>query len=313
MIIVHMMGNLGNQLFIYAMARTLQLEQNEKLTIDLRGLKRGYYSANYKLCDFNLPEDINYDLSKIGFWQKQYYLFTSKLFHLQSYICNHYRKDRLMPRWLLLRWFKKGCYYNNDRPYYEYSYSREKNKYVYGYFQSENYFIKYKDIIVKELQVKKTISKCDAEIIQKMQTENSVAVSIRANVAPENPNVKDNLVLGMIDKDYYYRGMEEIAKRIDNPVFYIFADSIDIVKKEYNFPYPVIYITPEDSSTGLRLMNNCKHYVISNSTFSWWGAYLSTNEDKLVVMPEVYDRFPPERKDIYFGNPIKLSVSFLTE
>lgn len=313
MITVHMMGNLGNQLFIYAMARALQLEQKDQLTIDLGGLKRGYYSANYKLCDFNLPENINYNLDKLGLWSKYYYKITSRLFHLQSYICTHYRKDRLMPDWMKNCWFGRGCHYNNDRSFFKYPSSDKKNKYVYGYFQSEMYFEKYKDVLFKELQVKKPVSERDAALIKQMQSENSVAVSIRANVAPENPNVKDNLILGMIDKDFYYRGMEEIAKRVENPVFYIFADSIDIVQAEYEFPYPVIYVTPEDSSTGLRLMNNCKHYVISNSTFSWWGAYLSTNPDKLVVMPDKYDRFPPERKDIYFGNPIKLSVSFLTE
>lgn len=308
-----MMGNLGNQLFIYAMARALQLEYKDNLTIDLKGLRRGYYSANYKLCDFNLPKDINYDLDQIGFLKKKYYIITSKLFHIQNYICNHFRKDRLMPSDLLLKWFKIGCFYNKNRSYYEYPQTTVHNKYLYGYFQSEKYFEKYKDIIKDELRVKKELSNKDAEIIKKMQSENSVAVSIRANVAPENPKVKDNLVLGMIDKDFYYRGMEEIAKRVEKPIFYIFADSIDIVKAEYNFPFPVIYITPDDASTGLRLMYNCKHYVISNSTFSWWGAYLSLNPDKYVVMPDTYDRFPPERKDIYFGNPIKLSVSFLTE
>lgn len=313
MITVHMMGNLGNQLFIYAMARSLQLEQNDNLTIDLSGLKRRYYCANYKLDDFNLPDDINYNISMLGFWRRNYYLLTSRIFHLQSYICNHYREDRLMPRTMLRRWFNRGCYYNNDRPYYEYPNSDKQFKYIYGYFQSEKYFIKHKEVIVRELQVKKPISESDAVLIEKMQSENSVAVSIRANMAPENPNVKDNLMLGMIDKDFYYRGMKEIASRVENPVFYIFADSIDIVKAEYNFPYPVIYVSPEDSSTGLRLMNNCKHYVISNSTFSWWGAYLSTNKNKIVVMPEIYDRFPPKRDDIYFGNPIKLSVTFLTE
>lgn len=308
-----MMGNLGNQLFIYAMARSLQLEQNEKLTIDLSGLKRRYYSANYKLSDFNIPQDINYDLNKLGLKQKVYYLLTTRIFHLQSFICTHYRNDRLMPRRLLLRWFKRGCYYNNDRPYYNYPNCTKEHKYIYGYFQSENYFLKYKDVLLQELQVKKPVSACDAELINKMQSENSVAVSIRANVAPENPNVKDNLALGMIDKDFYYRGMVEIANRIENPVFYIFADSIDIVKADYKFPYPVVYVTPEDSSTGLRLMNSCKHFVISNSTFSWWGAYLSPNENKIVVMPDVYDRFPPKREDIYFGDPIKLPVTFLTE
>ena len=69
-------------------------------------------------------------------------------------------------------------------------------------------------------------------------------------------------------------------------MFYIFADDIDIVKNEFDFPYPVIYVTPEDSSSGMRLMYNCKHYVIANSTFSWWGAWLNNNENKIVICPK---------------------------
>ena len=90
-------------------------------------------------------------------------------------------------------------------------------------------------------------------------------------------------------------------------------DDIDIVKNEFDFPYPVIYVTPEDSSSGMRLMYNCKHYVIANSTFSWWGAYLSEYPKSIVVMPDVYDRQGPPRLDIFFGNPIKLPVNFLTK
>ena len=146
-----------------------------------------------------------------------------------------------------------------------------------------------------------------------MRQQNSVAVSIRANKAPENPKMNDNIILGFFDKDYYFRGMDEIAKRIENPVFYIFADDLEIVKAEYKFSYPVVFVTPKDAVSGIRLMGNCKHFVIANSTFSWWGAYLADNPEKLVVMPDRWDRSGPAREDIYFGEPIKLSVTYLTE
>jgi hypothetical protein len=307
------MGNLGNQMFIYAMARAMQLEYNDQLTIDLSGLKRGYYTAKYKLCDFNLPNNINYDVDKIGFWHKLYYKATSAVFHIQQYYYKKTRKDLMTPLLICNKWFRRGCYYNCNRPFYEYPVSRKRYKYVYGYFQSEKYFRKYKDVISKELTVRKPLSARDAELIEKMNSVNSVAVSIRASKAPENPKVKDNLEIGFIDKDYYYRGMKEIANRVDNPVFFIFADDIDAVKSEFEFPFPVTYVYPEDSSTGIRLMNNCKHFVIANSTFSWWGAYLADNPNKIIVMPEKFDRRGPYRQDIFIGNPIKLPVTFLTE
>lgn len=313
MITVHMMGNIGNQMFIYAFARRLQLEYNQELTIDLSGLKRGYYTANYKLDSLNIPESINYDLKKLSLWNRLKYRITSKIFHIEYGIIQKMKKDLIVPLSVCRRWFNRGCFYNVNRPFYEYPHSNRNNLFAYGYFQSEKYFAQYKDIICNELRVKTPISIRDKEIIEKMSNENSVAVSIRANKAPENPKVKDNIDMGFIDKDYYYRGMEEIARRIKDPVFYIFADDLRIVKEEYEFPYPVIYVTPDDSATGIRLMYSCKHFVIANSTFSWWGAYLGENPEKLIVMPEVFDRQGPPRQDIFIGNPIKLSVNFLTE
>lgn len=308
-----MMGNIGNQMFIYAMARSLQLEYGHDLTIDLSGLKRGYYSANYKLDSLNIPEDINYDLNKLGFWLKWNYKVTSKLFHIEYGIIQKLKKDLIVPSFFVRNWFRRGCFYNVNRAYFEYPRSNKKNLFVYGYFQTDKYFRKYKDEISRELRVKLPVSEKDHAIINRMAKECSVAVSIRASKAPENPKVKDNLDLGFIDKDYYYRGMFEIAKRVNNPVFYIFADDIEIVKKEYQFPYPVTFVYPDDSASGMRLMYNCKHFVIANSTFSWWGAYLGENPDKIIVMPEVFDRQGPPRQDIFIGNPIKLSVNFLTE
>lgn len=313
MITVHMMGNIGNQMFIYAFARRLQLEYNQDLTFDLSGLKRGYYTANYKLDCLNISGDINYDLNKLDFKSRLKYKITSWIFHLEYGVIQRIKKDLIVPISVCKRWFNRGCFYNVNRPFYEYPHTNRKNLYAYGYFQSEKYFYKYKDIISKELRVKMPLTQSDKEMIEKMSKENSVAVSIRACKAPENPKVKDNVDIGFIDKDYYYRGMQEIAKRIDNPVYYVFADNIEIVKNEYEFPYPVIYVTPDDSASGIRLMYSCKHFVIANSTFSWWGAYLGEAPEKLIVMPEVFDRKGPARQDIFIGNPIKLSVSFLME
>lgn len=313
MITTHIMGNIGNQLFIYAMARALQLEYGDKILFDLSGLKRGYYTANYKLDQFNLPQNISYDLKDLSICSRLKYKITSTIFHVQHYLNRYVRKHTIMPHGITQFWAKQGCFYCTDKHFFEYPKDYHEDKFIYGYFQSDRYFNRYRKELLNDLQVVTPISERDEEIIQKMKRENSVGISIRASKAFDNPKVTDNLNLGFIDKDFYYKGMEEIAKRVENPVFYIFADDIEIVKKEYKFPYPVIYVTPDDSATGIRLMYNCKHFIITNSTFSWWGAYLGRNKDKIVVMPNVWDRFGPLREDIYFGNPIKLSVTFLTE
>ena len=311
-VISHMMGNIGNQLFIYAMARATQLQYKKELTIDLSGLKRSYYTAAYKLNRFQIPSDINYDMKRIPTMLRWKWQASNYVFRVAQVILRGIRRDRLQPRWFGGFWFKFGCIYNTSHDYIEYPRSDKDNLLLYGYFQCDKYFNNFKDVISSEIKLKE-LSENDKLYIQKMTTENSVAISIRANKTPENPKVEDNLGLGMIKQDFYYRGMEEIAKKVNNPVFYVFSDSLDIVKREYEFPYPVTYVTPDDSASGIQLMRSCKHAIITNSTFSWWGAYLIDNPDKIVVMPDVWDRFGPMRKDIYFENPIKLSVEFFTK
>lgn len=310
MIVVKMMGNIGNQMFIYAMARNLQLMYDDDLVFDLSGLKRHYYKANYKLDSFNLPSFIRYDVNELSAPIKTKFKITSSIFHLQHFFYRKTRKDLIIPNKVIDGWFKNGCYYNTNRPLKNYPYADCANKYIYGYFQSENYFKKNADQIKKELTVKTPVSDSDAVIIKKMQEENSVAVSIRASKSSGNSKVKDYVELGFITKDYYYEGMNQVAKRVDNPHFYVFADNIDIVKNEYVFPFPVTYVEPEDSATGMRLLYNCKHFVIANSTFSWWGAYLGRNMNSVVVMPEPWDRYGPLRECIYMEGTIRIPCKF---
>lgn len=310
MIIAKMMGNIGNQMFIYAMARSIQLEYKDKLIIDLSGLKRYYYTANYKLDQFNLSEDISYDIQELSASQKLKYRLSSNIFHFQHFFYRKTKKDLIIPNQVIKFWFERGCYYNTNRSLMGYPHSEKKDKYLYGYFQSEEYFKKYADQIKNDLTVKTPVSDKDMKLIEQMQKGNSIGVSIRADKAPENPKVKDNVNLGFIAEDYYYKGMEIIAQKINNPEFYIFADNIDIVKREYKFPFSVTYIEPEDSATGMRLLYNCKHFVIANSTFSWWGAYLGRSSEKVIVMPAPWDRYGPLRECIYMKNAIRIPCKF---
>ncbi len=313
MITAKMMGNLGNQLFIYAYARALQLQYNDDLIIDLSGLKRYYYTADYKLNHFNIVDNISYDVKKLKLSSRIKYNLSSKIFHLEQYFYNKFKKSKNVPNHVTKRWFRKGCYYYTNRIYYDYPESKKKNKYLYGYFQSEKYFNKYESQIKSELRVKDELTDYEKELIEKMKNCNSIGVSIRANKAPENPKVKDNILIGFIKKEFYYEGMKKMAEKVENPVFFVFADDIEEVKKNYEFPFPVIYVTPESAVSGLRLLYNCKHFVITNSTFAWWGAYLGYNDEKIVIMPTPWDRGGILRESIYFNNAIRIDCEFETE
>lgn len=313
MIIVKMMGNLGNQMFIYAMARSIALEYGEDLYIDLSGLKRYYYTAKYKLNSFNIAKNVFYNLKEVPMSVRLRYFVETSIFLFQHVFYRRTRKDLLIPDNIIENWHKKGNYFSTNRSFFDFSGNNNNEyKFIYGYFQSEKYFNKYAKEIKNELKVSIPISKIDEDLIKEMNNCNSVGVSIRANKTSEieNTKVQPYLKMGFITKDFYIEGMKTIAQKIDNPVFYIFSDNIDMVKREYSFPYPVKYVIPDDSATGMRLLCNCKHFVIANSTFSWWGAYLSDNKNKTIVMPYPWDKEGTPRECIYLKEAIRIPCKF---
>lgn len=104
--------------------------------------------------------------------------------------------------------------------------------------------------------------------------------------------------LAVCTEYYYQKGMDYIASNTENPVFYIFSNThsdLEWIKNNYQFDYPVKYVDLNNPDyEEIRLMYNCKHFVISNSTFSWWGSYLSSSPNKIVVAPDIFKRKEPE-------------------
>ena len=137
------------------------------------------------------------------------------------------------------------------------------------------------------------------------QIENSTAVAISMRLGEDYTN---SSLLNVCGDDYYYKGMDHIYEKIDNPIFYIFSDRIDIVKSQFNFKYDVNYIDGFNDYESLRLMYTCKHFVISNSSFSWWGAYLSSNTNKIVVAPSKWYSDTKETPHIYLDSMTLIEV-----
>ena len=117
-----------------------------------------------------------------------------------------------------------------------------------------------------------------------INSSNSICVTIRRG---DFISVEENKKLHYVcNEDYFYRAMDIIAKKVNNPKFIIFSDDIEWVKNNMNFKYDVLYEEGNDPIwEKLRLMYSCKNFIISNSTFSWWAQYLSRNERKIVISP----------------------------
>lgn len=301
MIIVKMMGNLGNQLFIYAYARALQLEYGDKLFFDLSALKRYYYKANYKLESFNITKDIIYDKKELSSNQKAKNFIWPAIFHVEQKIQRTLHKNYSTSDKLKKRWFSCGCFFNFDRHYFQYDQTKKKDKYVYGYFQSTKYFYKIEDILKNELRVITPLDPYDERMLKQIDSSNSVAVSIRT--------IYDERGDSFIEYDYYFRAMEKMMSLLDNPVFFVFTDNVDNAKR-IQFPANVIFVEQKEACSQLRLLYSCKHFILANSTFSWWGAYLSSNKEKRIIMPFPWDKQGKARKDIYFDNCININCTF---
>ena len=108
---------------------------------------------------------------------------------------------------------------------------------------------------------------------------------------------------GLCNAEYYAKSIAYIAERVENPVFFIFSDDIDWAKENMKTGYEQYYIDFNDASQNhedLRLMSNCKHHIVANSTFSWWGAWLDPNPIKIVTIPSIwFAGYDYDTRDLY--------------
>lgn len=288
MIHIFFEGGLGNQMFQYAFTRYLQIKFNE---------------------------GVEYDISKYEFEKNETREFDLNAFNIsRDWICAPKKKSRFerfgakyvlyliitfpyikINKALLKRghavWFSAlyqrlinclGFYRVHFYDYAEPKYTQRKNKYIRGQWFCPSIVMKIDDYIRNELKVITPISALNQSFLAKIHSCNSVGVHIRRG---------DYVELGLIvcSIPYYEKCMKRMASLAENPVFFIFSDDIDWVRENLNVDYPVVYIDNKNSSVDdMRLFYSCNHFILSNSTFSWWGAYLGGTDDKIVIAPKYW-------------------------
>jgi hypothetical protein len=158
-------------------------------------------------------------------------------------------------------------------------------RYIYGWWFDERYFLEH-SIEIKKLFAFCSIDEINLKLGNEISSCNSVSVHIRRG---------DYASFGMkiIGEDYYKKAINIINSRIDNPVFYVFSDD-RIESKELMDKLHVNYIivdnnVGENSYKDMYLMSKCKYNIIANSSFSWWGAWLNDNPEKIVISPEIWE------------------------
>lgn len=158
--------------------------------------------------------------------------------------------------------------------------------YLDGYWQSEKYFFDIADIIRREFEVRTAQAGEDREVAENILSCESVSLHVRRGDYVSNPATHS--FHGVCSLDYYAAGIAYIAEYTRNPRLFVFSDDTAWAIENLNPSIPATFIShngPEKNYEDLRLMSQCRHHIIANSSFSWWGAWLNPSPSKIVISP----------------------------
>lgn len=263
---VKIYGGLGNQLFQYAAAKSLALDNDAKLLLDI-----SWFNCNqerfYELTNFNVQCDASISFSK------PYNFIFKKYVFLR---CSNNKK-------LLLNIFRE-----NSLSFQSEFLKINSSIYLDGYFQSEKYFLRHQNKIRNNLLFTDASFRGESIFENQILGSESVSIHIRRGDYVTNKEVAD--FHGSLGMDYYKKSIEFIRSKIKNPVFFVFTDDPDWVIENFSHHLPFTLVrnskTENAGIRDLRLMSLCKHNIIANSSFSWWGAWLNVNHQKIVISPK---------------------------
>ena len=268
MIIIKLLGGLGNQLFQYALGRNIAQKNKTQLKLDITPFET-YSKHRYSLNHFNILENFATREEINGF----------KKFDDNNIINNLIRTIEKIKPFKIRTHIKENNYYTFDPKIL----TLGDNVYLDGFWQNEKYFKGIKDVLHDEFTLKEKLEKNLLEVIMKT---NSVSIHVRRADYVTNPNA--NKIYGVCSLDYYNKAIATITDLVTAPHFFVFSDDLGWCKKNIRLNFPTTFIDngADKNYEDLILMSRCKHNIIANSSFSWWGAWLNNNVDKIVIAPK---------------------------
>lgn len=267
MLVISCGGGLGNQMFQYAFYLNQKYNIKENVKFDLSWFNDNHIHNGYELervfnikVDYATIDDLKVSGKPISVIDK----IKNKIFINKQYYANRNPKEAIM--------------------YLPKIVERRKG-YLFGCWQSEKYFINHAKEVREAFVFKLPLDNKNKKIKEKILSENSISIHIRRGDYLKNEN---SIFQNICTLNYYKNSIEYIEKNISNPSYYIFSNDIEWCKKIFNIKN-VTYVdwnNGNDSYKDMQLMSYCKHNIIANSSFSWWGAWLNNNSQKIVCVPE---------------------------
>ena len=278
MLVTRIYGGLGNQMFQYAAGKSISLSRSEELMLDTSayGFNGGENRTDRDLdiLDFNL-EIISEDPIKAS----QFRSPSGVLSRMRSYF------DKKILNKYFYGWHPE-------------LYEDNKLNYLDGYFQSKNYAERIHESINKSFKLKREFEIEISAFRKMLQVDNFIAIHIRRGDYFCNPKIQR--WHGICTPDYYEKGIKYLKSRFPNFRFALFSDDLEWSRANIYGAESIFSISQYAKENGLKLrasqelslMSECKHFLISNSTYSWWAQYLSSNQNKCVVTPSIWNRNP---------------------
>ena len=279
MIIVHIFKGLGNQLTQYATGRALALRRGTELRLDVSSYESAP-SRRFGLGHFNVQAAVATaaDVARVR--------RTGN-----SFVARAYRAVDLLKPYYKRR-FVRDPLWRFDPNMFKVS----RNAYLYGYWGHERYFSDYRSVLLDECDVKEEFVTPARDLIDEVSDASSVSVHIRRGDYVTDEYAAS--LFGALPLNYYQRAMARMVASVPDACFYVFSDDIAWARDALGGRYPTVYVdrfSTDEDYLDLKVMSCCKHNIIANSTFSWWGAWLNRNPAKIVMAP--YEWYRPEKID----------------
>lgn len=270
MIAVKLQGGLGNQMFQYATARRLAIHKNTELFLDTSG-----YDSQAKV---DTPREFELDCFNI----------EKNLISTDDYVLIDWglgRKSKSKQYLSNIRRSKLWKYTNPEQGFHKEVLVLPNNTYLVGWFQSEKYFLDIRDTLLHDFTYIHGPDKKSSTLYDRITSTNSVSIHVRRGDYVTNPHA--NKFHGLAGMDFYIAATKYVESLIKKPNYFVFSDDPEWCKKNLKLNAPTTYVSHNTSgSEDMRLMRECNHNILANSSFSWWSAWLNQHFGKIVVAPK---------------------------
>jgi Glycosyl transferase family 11 len=275
LVITRLIGGLGNQMFQYAAGRALALRRGAALKLDVTGFAAvgTHTKRRYELDSFPIQGSAASDVDLARF---------DRAGRARSP-----RLDRVLRA--LGIGLRDGAWPIYCEPHFQFDPVMPQLQapvYLDGYWQSDRYFSDIAGVLRQEFTVAAPLDRENEALAAGIDAVNAVSLHVRRGDYVADPAT--NRFHGVCSPDYYQRAVDYVTTRVGVPHLFVFSDDQQWTRANLRFAVPMTFVDANPPDCGyrdMRLMARCRHHIVANSSFSWWGAWLNSSREKIVVAP----------------------------